>query len=379
MSINSVEDYFKEQLKARESKLLLRKWAPILDPLKTDFISNDYLGFRSMVPEPDFAEDLLQLLSQQGLGSSGSRLVSGQSTALESLENLCCTFFKSESSMFFPSGFVANLALLSSVAGRNDTYIYDEQCHVSLKDGMRLSLAKRFSFRHNDMEDLEKKCRIATGNIFIVTEGIFSMEGDLCKIKEIKELAKKYNAHLIVDEAHSTGTLGPEGRGLCATDGETEAPFARIYTFGKSLGASGAVVCTSKITHQYLINFAHPAIYSTSPMPLQAWLCEKQLKRLVADSTPMKDLQHIISLWNKKIKNSSSRFSGNDKSPIQYINVSGNEEGIRLSERLNHIGFQVKPMLSPTVPVGKERLRITLHSFNTEDDITGLMGGIQNI
>jgi len=379
MNGNALDTYFKAQLEARKDKLLLRNWGPVLDSSKVDFISNDYLGFRKFQEESKFKEELVQVLKNEGLGSSGSRMVSGQSRAIEKLEKDCAAFFKSDAAMFFPNGYMANLALLSTVATRHDTFIYDEQCHVSLKDSMRLSPAKRYPYLHNDVEDLEKKCKPATGKIFIITEALFSMEGDIAPLSDINEIVNKYDAHLILDKAHSTGTFGETGNGLWNSIKLQEHIFARIYTFGKALGASGAVICTNQITYNYLMNYAHPAIYSTAPMPIQAWVCAHQLEKLQSKPNEIKRLQNLINYWNQKNKRNNSSISNNPNSPIQYIKATGNEHALNLAKKLQTLNYQLKPMLSPTISTGQERLRITLHAFNTEDEISSLLNELRNI
>jgi 8-amino-7-oxononanoate synthase len=229
------------------------------------------------------------------------------------------------------------------------------------------------------VDDLEKKCKLATGKIFIITEALFSMEGDLAPLSEINEIVKKYSAHLIIDEAHSTGTLGNTGNGLWNSINLKDEIFARIYTFGKALGANGAIICTNQIAYNYIMNYAHPAIYSTAPMPLQACICRHQLHRLKSGPNEINRLQNLIHYWNQKNTRNNSNISNNPNSPIQYIKAAGNENALNLAKNLQTLHYQIKPMLSPTVSPGQERLRITLHAFNTEAEISALLDEFQNI
>ena len=370
--IRDLDSYFQEELNKRKASHLYRTWAPPLQATKADFISNNYLGL---------AGNTIDLLDEQNSGeisllpsgSTGSRLVSGNHPILKELEEACAHFFNAESCLFFQNGYMANLALLSVAAGRQDTYIYDDACHVSLKDGMRLSLATKYPFRHNDPEDLERKLKKAVGRIFIVVESIYSMDGDLCALQPIAALAEKYHAHIILDEAHSTGTIGPSGRGLTAMMGMEDRIWARIYTFGKALGASGAVLSISKTTKEYLTNFSHPVIYSTAPMPVHAGICLEQLRCLQQNPVLTEKLQANITHWNKSGESIGSVISKNKMSPVQYFLMTGNENALHTAKHLETLGYQTKAMLSPTVKAGTERLRISLHSFNSSTQIDELI------
>ena len=371
-----MDSYLEEELKKRKASHLYRTWAPPVQTTKADFISNNYLGL---------AGNAIQVLDELNtgqlsvlpFGSTGSRLVSGNHPILTELEEECAEFFKAESCLFFQNGYMANLALLSVVAGRQDTYIYDDACHVSLKDGMRLSLARKYPFRHNDLEDLERKLLKGTGRKFIVLESIYSMDGDLCPLTSITELAEKHNATIILDEAHSTGTIGPSGRGLAAMLGLENRIWARIYTFGKALGASGAVLAISSVTKNYLTNFSHPVIYSTAPMPVQAGICLEQLRFLKQNPELTEKLQSNITHWNQSGVSMEGAISKNKMSPVQYFLLPGNEKALKASKQLETLGYQTKAMLSPTVRSGTERLRISLHSFNSAaqiDELIRLLG-----
>jgi 8-amino-7-oxononanoate synthase len=370
--LSDVEDFFRLALEKRKASSLYRTWASLVQDSKADFISNNYLGLANnalrILNEKESGE-----LSNLPFGSTGSRLVSGNHPILTELEEECAQFFKAESCMFFQNGYLANLAILSVAAGRHDTYIYDDACHVSLKDGMRLSLANKYAFRHNDTEDLERKLQKAQGRIFILAESIYSMDGDMCPLAELLFLAEKYNARIILDEAHSTGTIGPSGKGLSAMLKVENRIWARIYTFGKALGASGAVLAISQTTKEYLTNFSHPVIYSTAPMPVHAGICSEQLRCLQQNPGLTEKLQANITHWNQCGESLGSVISKNKMSPVQYFQVSGNENALKAAKQLESLGYQTKAMLSPTVKPGTERLRISLHSFNSATQINELI------
>jgi len=372
----SLDSEFELFLAQRKENGLLRSFGQERDTNKIDFYSNDYLG----LCQNDELWPSIQAEMKNGIsiGSSGSRLVSGQNHYIEDLEMACKVFFNTEEALFFPNGYMANLALLSSVASRHDTIIYDEQSHVSLKDGMRLSNAQKYAFRHNDVNDLEKKLKLSKGKRFVVVEAIYSMDGDVAHLKEIVSLCQSYDAYIIVDEAHSTGVVGEFGKGLCNAIGLEDKVWARNYTFGKALGASGAVLAISKFTKEYLINQSHPLIYSTAPMPLQTFICRQQLKFLEQNPTKIRNLQNVISYWNEISFSSMSTISHNENSPVQYYIKQGNKNVVELANRLQIAGFQIKAMLSPTVKAGTERLRISLHSYNSEQQIASLFKAIRD-
>lgn len=373
---NQLEESLRQRLLNRQEEGLLRTLSDGRQAGKIDFFSNDYLGLTTnLLPELLKIKDL-NLQS----GSTGSRLVSGNFQEIRELEWECCQFFKASACLFFANGFLANLALLSTVGSRQDTFFFDEKCHVSLKDGMRLSLARRYSFRHNDLEDLEKKLKNHTGpgNPIVVVESIYSMDGDTCPLADLVQLCESEGAYIILDEAHSTGNYGQKGEGLATTLGIEDRMFARIYTFGKSLGAAGSVVAGSETLHRYMVNFSHPLIYSTAPSPIQIWLCRQQLKRLKDKTSIVNQLQSRIEYWQKKVFSFSDWASSNPLSPVQYISISGNEAAKELAKNLQSVDFQIKPMLSPTVPKGKERIRVSLHSFNSEEEIDQLIDVVKD-
>jgi 8-amino-7-oxononanoate synthase len=336
-----------------------------------DFYSNDYLGLGK-------SESLSTLIHQECInqkgntnGSTGSRLLSGNSEYALKLEDNLSILFKSEKALLMNSGYNANLSVLASIPQKGDTIIYDELIHASLKDGYRLSFAHRFPFKHNDLADLEAKLKKGKGAVFIVIESIYSMDGDCAPLKEIVELSTKYGAHIILDEAHSTGTLGLEGNGLACQLNLEQKIFARIYTFGKAMGVHGACVVGSKILIDYLINFARPFIYTTA-LPLHS------LASIHCSFQFLKENIHLQEQLQEQI----SRFklglgeeiitSGNyieSKSPIQVIKLNNNENVKNASELLKITKLDVRPILYPTVKEGEERLRICLHTYNTHDEI----------
>jgi 8-amino-7-oxononanoate synthase len=336
-----------------------------------DFSSNDYLGLARSLELFENIQREAERIKTPFNGATGSRLLSGNSALAEAVESKLAKIFHSQGALVFNSGYTANLAVLSSLPQRGDTIIYDELAHACIKDGARLSLASRFSFKHNDLNDLEEKIKRAKGNIFIAVEAIYSMDGDESPLEELTVLAEKYNAAIILDEAHSTGNYGENGSGL-AVQKKLESKIAvRVYTFGKAMGIHGACVAGDETLINYLINFARPFIYTTAmpPHSLIAIKCAFDfLKQQIG-------LQEIL---NSKIKIFKSGFeeinltSTNSNSSIQNVIIPGNAEVKEVARYLEHHNFDCRAILSPTVKEGTERIRICLHTYNTDDEIRKL-------
>ena len=212
------------------------------DGYGTDFLSNDYLGLARSAALKNRIETAWRSMKSLMNGSTGSRLLSGNTTYAAELEVFLAGLFNAEAALLFNSGYVANLALLASVPQRGDTIILDELAHACMKEGARLSYAEKLSFRHNNLEDLEKKMRKAKGLCFVVVESVYSMDGDQCPLTQLIALCEQNGAYLIIDEAHSTGVMGEGGSGLACSLKLEDRIFARVYTFGKAMGVHGAVV-----------------------------------------------------------------------------------------------------------------------------------------
>lgn len=369
-----------------EAKLRQRKDEKALRQLGVpsnliDFASNDYLGFSKYKTIFNNASEILKRHNLQLNGATGSRLLSGNHAIYTETESIIANFHKSEAALIFNSGYDANLGLLSSVLQRGDIVFYDELCHASIRDGIRMSNAKSYKFAHNDLEDLKKRCQTEcsrsmdeTAQIYIVTESIFSMDGDAPDIKALVLLSKKYNCHVIIDEAHATGVLGENGEGLIQESGLENDVFARVITFGKAMGCHGAAVLGSKELISYLVNFARSFIYTTALPPHAIATIQAAYKELEKNSRFKKDLENNISILKKEIKKHQLEphfISSN--SAIHSCVIPGNVQVRKISEAIKNAGFDVKPILSPTVPAGQERLRICVHSFNTKDQILQLV------
>ncbi len=333
---------------------------------KIDFSSNDYLGLARLRRPADAA-------SEQRIGSTGSRLISGNHPLAETLESELAAFHQAESALLFNSGYMANLGVLSSVPKRGDTILYDQLIHASLRDGIRLSHARVFSFRHNDLQHLEERMKKATGQVFIVTESLFSMDGDEAPLVSLCELAGRYQAALIVDEAHSTGVFGPKGEGIVVEKGLANKVWCRIHTFGKAVGGHGAAVLGPDELKPYLINFARSFIYTTA-LPPQQWVHIREAYQSVGRGAEERALLfRAIREFSHRLPNSIREKWVPARGPIQSLIIGGNEQTKRLAAHLNRAGLGVKAILAPTVPRGTERIRITLHSYNSDDEIRKLI------
>lgn len=362
----NLESWINEILLQRKRKNLFRE-LKVTSGLK-DFCSNDYLGLAQSQDLFDLVTQKIESLNLKQNGATGSRLLSGNSALTEQVEQNLAAIFKSESTLIFNSGYTANLAVLSSLPQKGDTIIYDELAHACIKDGARLSLAKRFSFKHNDLNDLEKKIKQSEGRIFIAVESIYSMDGDECPLYDLVLLAEKYNVSIILDEAHSTGVIGKNGSGYAVHLGLQDKIAVRIYTFGKAMGNHGACVVGSKNLTQYLTNFARPFIYTTASSPHSIITIDCAFDFLSKNIHLQNVLIDKINLFNKHLIKERIKTS----TAIQTILIPGNENVKLAAHKLQLKGFDVRPILSPTVQEGTERLRICLHSFNTDDDIKEL-------
>ncbi len=367
------EEALSDALKKRTEQNLLRKLS--LVDKRVDFTSNDYLGFARSPVLYQLIEDKMADAANLN-GSGGSRLLSGNSLEAEGLETFLAVFHRAPAALLFNSGYDANMGLFSSIAQKGDTILYDEFVHASIHDGRRLSRADAFPFRHNDLAHLEERLNISTGNIFVVVESVYSMDGDCAPLKEMVELCDKYHANLIVDEAHATGVFG---RGLVQNLILENRVFARIHTFGKALGCHGAAMLGSVILKNYLVNYARSFIYTTA-LPLHSLISIECAYHLLADSRDIQDKLHenIAYFWAKI--NDESKYEWLDSvSAIQSMIVPGNNEVRQVCNKLQEADMDVRPILSPTVPKGKERIRVCLHSYNTKEEIDLLFETIEKL
>lgn len=361
--MSTSEKFIREKLDERQQNGSYRTLKPESDLV--DFCSNDYLGFaRSAVLKQSIADEIAANNNVLN-GSTGSRLLSGNLAYTEALEQQVADFHRAEAGLIYNSGYDANIGLFSCLPQRGDTIIIDELIHASIIDGARLSHANRYTFRHNDLQSLEDKLKHAKGNCYVVVESVYSMDGDTPPIKEILAITKKYNAELIVDEAHAVGLYS---QGLICQLGLENEVFARIVTFGKSLGCHGAIISGSKLLRAYLINFSRSFIYTTAAAFHQIASIKMAYKLLPKSENEILKLRDNIQLFKRLAPYASDNLISSD-SAIQCLVVGSNEKVKKIAGELQNAGLDVRPILSPTVPKGTERLRICLHSFNSANEI----------
>jgi 8-amino-7-oxononanoate synthase len=336
-----------------------------------DFCSNDYLG----IVRNDLLNGGQSSKPWHRYGSTGSRLLTGNYKLIEETERFIASFHNAEAGLIFNSGYDANLGLLSSVPQRGDTVLYDYLSHASIRDGARLSFAESFSFKHNDLNDLEDKLKKVAGRVFVVTESVFSMDGDLCRLTDLVTLCEKYNANLIVDEAHATGVIGERGEGLVQMLRMESKVFARIHTFGKACGVHGAVILGSGDLRNYLVNFARSFVYSTA-LPEQAVaFIQKSYELFPVMMTERTHLKELVQRFQSSGINAPLSLS---QTPVQGVIIPGNEAVKKIAGELNQKGLDIRPILYPTVPKGQERLRIVLHAFNSKKELDLLLNCLKN-
>ncbi|AGC76329.1 8-amino-7-oxononanoate synthase [Nonlabens dokdonensis] len=332
---------------------------------KVDFSSNDYLGFSKLPLSKDVDSN----------GATGSRLISGHSDLHDQVEAQIAQFHKVPAALLFNSGYDANIGLIPALTDRADLILFDQLVHASIRDGIQLSKAKSLKFRHNDLAHLEillsKFSDADQREVYVITESVFSMDGDMPDLQSLVRLTKKYhNVHLILDEAHAIGVIGNNGVGLAQKLHLENDIFARVVTFGKAMGAHGAAVLGSADLKEYLINFARSFIYTTA-LPQHALHCiSNAYHTLIQSDQAVNQLRNNIAIFNKLVLQNGLRLRFREsETAIQICTISSNGKVKKVASILQEKGYDVRAILSPTVQQGEERLRICIHSFNTEKEI----------
>jgi 8-amino-7-oxononanoate synthase len=370
------------KIESREQNNSLRKLA--FSNHLIDFASNDYIGFAKS--ETIFNETHSYLIDKNVIqnGVTGSRLLSGNHIVYQDAENYIAKFHQSESALLFNSGYDANVGFFSAVPQRNDVILFDELAHASIRDGIQLSNAKSYKFQHNDLEDLERIIQNLNSKsqdlttIYIVTESVFSMDGDTPNLEELVTLSNKYNCYLVVDEAHALGVFGdPEisgGEGLVQMLDLQDEVFARIMTFGKGLGCHGAAILGSQKLIDYLVNFARSFIYTTGLSPHSIATILIAYQHLKNEKVAVQKLrENVIHFNQEKNQLGLNPLFVRSKSAIQSAIIPGNQKVKNSARQIQDKGFDVKAILSPTVPEGQERLRFCLHSYNSKEEISEVL------
>ena len=319
-----------------------------------DFTSNDYLQLST---HPALRQVMRDWAAQDNpAGATGSRLLRGHHPAHAELENFAAQFFGAAKALYFATGFQANHALFSTLPERGDVIVYDALIHASVRDGIQGSAAAAFKFRHNDLEDCEnvlRRARAQTDQIFLAVESVYSMDGDRAPLPELLALAARYDAWLIVDEAHATGIFGPTGRGL--TEGFPHDHLVTLHTGGKALGVAGGLICAAAEIIDYLVNRARPFIYSTAPLPLQAALLQRAMQLIDEEPERRMQLLALRDVANVVLPIPSS------STQIMPVIIGGDAAAMAAAASLQDAGFDVRAIRPPTVPEGTARLRLSLN------------------
>jgi 8-amino-7-oxononanoate synthase len=371
------------KLTQRSQENALRK-LPVAHNL-IDFSSNDYLGFAK---NETLYSNIFQLLLKKSIfqnGATGSRLLTGNHELYPILEEQLAIFHGTEAALVFNSGYDANIGFFASVPQRGDIILYDEFIHASIRDGIKMSDAKGYKYKHNDLDDLAAKFKGVTGQklqdmeVYIVTESVFSMDGDTPDWNALLTFSNSNNCRLVVDEAHAVGVFGKNGQGILQDLGIHEQVFARIITFGKAIGGHGAAILGSATLSEYLLNFARSLIYSTalSPHAIATVMAAYQYLQIESGQRAMRLLQDNIAYFNTRLEALSCQKAGlplqaffiPSNSAIHACLVPGNKKVKSFAQQLSEEGFDVKAILSPTVPEGSERLRFCVHSYNSKEEI----------
>ncbi|SEA14879.1 8-amino-7-oxononanoate synthase [Flavobacterium gillisiae] len=361
------------ELDQQQENDTLRKLVLLNDLI--DFASNDYLGFSQ---SEIIIKDRQQYLIKNKFieeAATGSQFSSGNHKLYQEAEAVIANFHQTETALIFNSGCDATIGFFSAVPQKGDLILYDELCHASICDGIPQSNAKAYKFNHNDFEDLEKLILLNPNTIiYIVTESVFSMDGDCPNLEELVRLTGKYHCYLVVDEAHALGVFGSKGEGFVQMLGLQDAIFARILTFENALGCQGAAILGSVELRDCLVSFDQSFKHTTALSLRSVAAILIGYQHLQKDSTPILKLRESSVFFNQQ-KNllSLKPLFVHSKSAIQSAIIPGNENVTSIAQKLQEKGFNVKAILSPTVPEGQERLRFCLHSFNSPEEISELL------
>lgn len=368
-----LERFMQERLEERQRNGNLRA---LKNPAAlVDFTSNDYLGL---------ARSGYCVHTSLPKGSTGSRLLTGQSEVVDLLEERIARCHNSSAALIFNSGYTANLGLIDALMNEKGFVLYDLHCHASIQDGIRFSRAQGFPFFHNDVEHLKKRLEaiqsknLEKAPVCVYVESVYSMDGSMAPLSGFAQLCENYGAALIVDEAHAVGIFGEKGRGCVSHECLDDKVFARILPYGKAFGAFGAAVLGSKKLKDYLINFSRPFCYSTALPPHAIQAISEAYDEIEKCDDKREYLLDLITYFRALAEEHGLPVI-HSKSPIQSILVSGNERVKAASVMLANEGFDVRPILSPTVRQGREILRLILHTFNSFQEVDALVRALKRI
>jgi len=373
-----------EELRALDAQDLRRAWnlrqgaqgATVHIDGRTliNFGSNDYLG---LAADPRICQAAASAMRQEGWGAGASPLVTGRGESLARLEQSLAQFEGAEAAIVFPSGFAANLGAVTALAGRGDAIFADEKNHASLIDGCRLSRADVQIFPHRDCEHLAELLAAAPGEQrkLIVTDSVFSMDGDLAPLPQLVELAESFEAMLLIDEAHATGVFGHGGRGLAEQLGVEDRVHVRVGTLSKALGSLGGFVCGSRPLIDWLMNRARPYVFSTALPPPVCAAAIAALHAIAEEPRHGRELLRTADRFRGRLNEQGWRTGGTASQIIPLI-IGDAAETMRLSAALNRKGMLVPGIRPPSVPAGQSLLRISLSRAHTEEMLESLLAAL---
>ncbi|BEV46851.1 8-amino-7-oxononanoate synthase [Afipia carboxidovorans] len=368
----SVDERYRSALDALTRDARLRSLHPRQG---IDFVSNDYLA---LAESPRLRQAVIAAIDAgTPIGAGGSRLLRGNCAEHEQLEAQAAAFFKAESALYFGAGYSANFAALSTLPQRGDLLVMDELSHASMREGAKASRAEIVESHHNNSDAVEDAIRAyrangGKGRPWIAVESIYSMDGDIAPLDELMQIADRHDGFLYIDEAHATGVFGPDGRGLSAPF-EGRANVVAVHTCGKALGASGALVLTTKLLRDFLVNRSRPFIFATAPSPLMAVAVGEALNILREEPERRERLHDLIALAGRIIGAQGWTPSGTQIIP--YL-VGHNDRTMALASALQRRGFDIRGIRPPTVPAGTARLRISLTLNASADDLQSMLAAL---
>ncbi len=372
-------------MQAREQQHLLRRRVELQSPQSVQpiingrqmlsFCSNDYLGLAN---HPAIADSMKAAIDACGVGSGASHLIDGHHQYHEALERDLAAFCGREAALVFSTGYMANMGVMAALMNRQDTIIQDKLNHASLIDGAKLAQAKMLRYRHNDTGHLAQLLTQATGKRLVVTDGVFSMDGDCAPMTDLARVAGEHDAWVMVDDAHGFGVLGEQGAGLVSEQGLSSSDVQLVVgTLGKAFGTSGAFVAGDQSTIDYLLQFARTYIYTTATPPAVAAATRTALGLVKQADTQRAHLQALIARLRTGLTDIGFPPMAS-RTPIQPVVIGSNERAMRISQHLNERGLLVTAIRPPTVPEGTARLRITLSATHSFAQIDTLLNALED-
>jgi 8-amino-7-oxononanoate synthase len=367
------EERVRQRLAELEAEGLHRTLQP---PSGIDFSSNDYLGLSR---HPALLRSMAQAVLEDGCGSTGSRLLRGERPSFSAIEKRFSAFKGMEASLYFGTGYAANIGVLTSFVERHDSVFSDAQNHASIMDGIRLSRAKRVKFRHCDVDDVARKLRSPqAGQKFLVTESLFSMDGDFAPLAGYAELCRETDTVLIVDEAHAVGIYGRRGSGWIEHTGIGGDVFVSVDTAGKALGVSGAFVSGPVWARDYMIQRARPFIFSTAPPPAIAAALDTSLS-IIADEPERRERVRDLSATLRGLLAETGIDTLRSESQIIPILIGENVRATSIAAELQREGFDVRAIRPPAVAAGTARLRVSVNANLDEATLRRFAASLQRV